>query len=98
MRVPDINPLAEDFATAAGLCFIAIAITFQFMRKRANEQLSSEHRISWFIAEAVWKTVIADYKRFYPRGWEYRALRTFQVLWVTFVILAMLALFFGSSR
>jgi hypothetical protein len=53
MRVPDINPLAEDFATAAGLCFIAIAITFQFMRKRANEQLSSEHRISWFIAEAI---------------------------------------------
>ncbi|MGA8367970.1 MAG: hypothetical protein ACLQMT_04485 [Candidatus Acidiferrales bacterium] len=98
MRVPDINPIAEAFATAAGLCFVAIEITFQLMRKRANEQLPRERRISWFMARRhMRKAIIADYKRLYPRGWERRAFRTFQVLWVVFVILAILSLFLGGA-
>jgi hypothetical protein len=85
------------FATAAGLCFAAIEIAFQLMRKRANEQRPRERRVSWFMDGAIRKTVIADYRRFYSGGWWYRAYRTFQALWVTFFILAMLALFFGSA-
>ncbi|MGH9734230.1 MAG: hypothetical protein ACRD8A_06555 [Candidatus Acidiferrales bacterium] len=96
--MPDINPLAEGLATAAGFCYLAIPITLQLMRSRANQQLPHEHGISWFIASAVRKMVIADYKRFYPGGWAYRALPALQALWVTFVILAFLALFVGSSR
>ena len=97
MRVPDVNPLAENLATAAGLCFIAMPITLQLMRKRANRQIPREQRISWLIAGSMRKLIIDDYRRLYPQGWEYRALRTLQVLWLTLVILAFLALFLGSS-
>lgn len=97
MRVPDVNPLAENLAIAAGLGFMAIPITWQLMRKRANQQVLREHRISWFIAGPMRKLIVDDYRRLYPQGWEYRALQTFQVLWLTSVILAFLALFLGSS-
>jgi hypothetical protein len=98
MRALDTNPLAMAFASAAGLCFIAIEIAFQLMRKRANEQLPSERGISWFISGAMRKTVVANYRRFYSGGWEYRAYRTFGALWITFVILSILALFLGSAK
>jgi hypothetical protein len=97
MRVPEINPTAEAFAVAAGLCYAAIEITLQLMRRRANEQLPRERRISWFIAGVMRKTMIADYKRLYPRGWEHRAFRTFRILWVALVILSILALYFGRA-
>ncbi len=97
MRLPDINDLARAFATAAGFCFIAKAITFELLRNRGNEQLPRERKIPWYLAAARRNKVIAEYKVACPHGWEYRAYRIFQVLWVTFVILAVLALFFGSS-
>jgi hypothetical protein len=97
MRLPEINPLAEALAIAAGLCFGVIEVAFELMRRRANERLPHEQRISFFWAKAMRKKIIVQCELISPREWEYRAYRTSRALWLMFVILSILALFFGSS-
>ena len=50
-----------------------------------------------FLAEGMWKTVVADYKHFDPRGWACRARRTLEVLGLRQVVLALGAMFRSSS-
>ena len=40
---------------------------------------------------ALWKRVIADYRRLYPRGWGHRVLRTPSIFWAMLVMSAILA-------
>jgi hypothetical protein len=95
MRPPEINPAATAFAIAAGCCYVVIKIMFEFMRKRANDTLPPQERISWLLSGARRRAIIAKYNTAHPQGWEYHAYRISRALWVTFVILGILALFFG---
>ena len=86
-----LNSLAQDFAMAAGACFIVLALALRFMRVQVNACLPAESKISWAMELALRKRIIADYRRLYPRGWGHSVLRTFFIVWTVLVVLAISA-------
>jgi hypothetical protein len=69
MRSLFLDWLGQSFAIAGGTCFVGVVVTLHFMRVKVNARVAPEHRISWFVAPTVWKLVIDDYRRLYPRSW-----------------------------
>lgn len=92
-----LNSLAQDFAMAAGTCFIVLALALRFMRAKVNACLPAENKISWPMELALRKRIIADYRRLYPRGWGYPILRISFIVWTVLVMLAILAKILGTA-
>jgi hypothetical protein len=91
-----LDSLAQNFAMAAGACFIVMSVALDFVRRKTNACLAPSQRISWLVRGVAWKQIIAGYQHFYPKGWGYRIWRTSVIVWVVFVILAVLTKIFDA--
>ncbi len=85
-----LSSLAQDLAMAAGICFLVLVLALRFMRVKVNACLPTENKISWVMELALRKRIISDYRRLYPQGPGYGVLRISVIVWIVFVMLAIL--------
>jgi hypothetical protein len=67
------------------------------MRAKANARLTTGNSVSWVMELALWKRIVADYRRLYPNGRGHSVLRASFILWAILVITAVLAKILGAA-